>query len=122
MSVVSSLLQRFGRAMTVYRSAGGDYNDAGEWEATGPDTSFAIVGSVQPLSGRDRELLPEGVRSDQVVKIYTETALQTDSEDSSTKADQISDLGSRFKIISVERHSEGVLDRYRVIAQLLRAE
>jgi len=122
MSVVSSLLEKFGRAMTVYRSAGGDYNDVGEWEASGLDTSFAIVGSVQPLSGRDRELLPEGVRSDQVVKIYTETALRTDSEDDGTKADQISDLGSRFKVISVEQHGEGVLDHYRVIAQLLRVE
>lgn len=41
----------------------------------GNTTTLNITGSIQPLVGRDLELLPEGLRTRELLKIYSATPL-----------------------------------------------
>lgn len=57
-------------SITIQRPGAGSYVD-GEWsEATG--SSFIIHGSPQPLTDREIQLLPEGVRSRAKIKLFVE--------------------------------------------------
>lgn len=59
---------------TVTRSAAGAYGTDGRFVA-GSTSTFSITASVQPLDGRDLLRLPEGLRTSEVLKIYTKTRL-----------------------------------------------
>jgi hypothetical protein len=72
-------------AITVTRSAQGSYV-SGRFVPGAPTVTTA-AGNVQPLSGKELLLLPEGERQRQVVKIYTGFALE--SGDIVTRADGI---------------------------------
>jgi len=52
------------------RTTGAWSSDGEKFEATAVVTS-TIKGSVQPVSGYDLQILPEGLRSEKVLKIYT---------------------------------------------------
>jgi len=54
-------------------AASNDYT--GGVYAPGAPTDTIISGSVQPLEGKDRQLLPEGERHRDGKKVYTKTAL-----------------------------------------------
>lgn len=43
----------------------------------GSTSTLSIVASVQPLNGRDLKQLPEGMRTEELQKIYSSTALRT---------------------------------------------
>ncbi len=54
---------------------------AGSWDASGvfvpgASTDTTISGSVQPLEGEDREILPEGERHRDGIKVYTKSAVR----------------------------------------------
>lgn len=65
---------------TVKRKEGGEYVN-GVW-VSGKETSFVIVASIQPFSGKDLLIMPEGMRSKKPVKVFTKHILRTaDIED-----------------------------------------
>lgn len=68
MAFLSSLTE----TITLISKTGGSYVN-GRFVA-GSETATDIIASVQRLSMRDRELLPEGFRSSETLKIYTEIA------------------------------------------------
>lgn len=65
-------------------------------------TEIAITGSFQPISGEEREALPEGVRSSAQWKVYTKTELQTADQFNKTPADEIAFNGDRHVVVQVE--------------------
>ena len=72
----------------------------------GMENTFIINASVQPVRGDQMELLPEGRRSSQAIRIYTDTLLETvDGEN----PDLIAAFGSLFEIISVEHWQSDVI-------------
>ena len=56
--------------ISMFSKSGGQYIDGRFVEGTEVETS--IVASVQRLSMRERQLLPEGFRASETLKIYTE--------------------------------------------------
>lgn len=69
-----ALITSFGRTLTVKRKAAGSYDVRGQYVA-GAETTLDIVASIQPVSARERELLPEGTRLREMFKLYTTTQL-----------------------------------------------
>jgi len=118
MSVVGNMIAKFGRAVIVNRRAPGDYDGDGEW-VEGALTVVPMTMSIQPSTGRDRQLMPEGVRTENIKKVYSEAALQGDDEDSKTIADIIVDGALKYKVVIVETNDANFLNHHRIFAQLI---
>jgi hypothetical protein len=82
----------------------------------GPVTESPVVGSIQPLRGRDRENLPEGIRSAELLKIYTDRdALRTEDQHTQVKADELVDARTGFVYVVIhsdDSHEEIPHGRY----------
>ena len=90
-------------SVTLRRPSGGAWNSSGAW--SGDSTAdTTITASVQPFGARELQLLPEGWRSRQPRKIYTETELRTVDQHGETSADRIVDTDTVvYLVMSVER-------------------
>jgi hypothetical protein len=80
----------------------------------GSQSNFTITISIQPLQGRELELLPQGERTRRYCKGYTVTRLYTANESASTKADRVTYDGSLFEVQKSERWVDGDLWHYKV--------
>lgn len=96
------------RSDAITRFATGTYTvsrfGAGTWSAgvftRATPTTFSIVASVQPVTGREIRALPEGRRGDEVRVVYTATALRT--EGATGSADTVSIDGEAWEVFKVE--------------------
>jgi len=96
-SMASSTVVRTRRAAGSYPQTGGT---RGTFVA-GAATTANISASMQPLTSRDRQLLPDGVRETAHMTIYTADALQGDAPATSnavTQADTITYAGEVFQV------------------------
>lgn len=82
----------------------------------GAYTDSPVVGSLQPLRERDRQVLPEGIRNSDLRKIYTDRdALRTEDQHSGQKADELIDARTGFVFVVVhsdDAHEEIPHGRY----------
>ena len=69
----------------------------------GVTTSFSIVASVQPASGRQMDRLPEGLREREGMTLWTTTDLRTAQVASGIEADLVSIDGSTFEVVAIDR-------------------
>jgi hypothetical protein len=83
---------------TVTRTAADTYTNG--VKVAGATSNVSIVASVQPLSGRDLQVLPEGQRADETLVLYTATQLFTRTP--SQAPDSISIDGSTYEVFKVE--------------------
>ena len=89
---------------------------AGRRQALVEDSTFPIVASIQPLSPQELQQLPEGMRTQGVKKVYTQTELFTVETAESKVADRFDykdvtymikskadwdDYGDYFKFLAV---------------------
>jgi hypothetical protein len=88
----------------------------GKW-VVGVPSSLTIWATVQPLKGMDLQLVPEGRRNSQAVKVYTKTQLQIGQ--GTTNADILNAFGLHFEIITVEPWQSHVIDHYKCIGVAL---
>lgn len=88
--------------IVVHRAAPTTWGADGRPVAT--RSELAIRGSVQPLNGKEAELLPEGDRASDHRKLYTQADLRTVEQHGSTDADE------------VDVEEGGATVRYRVMA------
>jgi hypothetical protein len=80
------------------------------------DTTFSMIASIQPLTQQELQLLPEGMRTQGRVKVYTQTELFTLKQATAIPPDRFSyggvdylverkddweDYGDYFKFIAV---------------------
>lgn len=77
----------------------------------------AFQGSLQPLKGRDRQVLPEGVRTYDGRKIYCANGtLRTEDQHAGTPADQVLHGAVVFTVVHVDDdHREIAHDRAYVV-------
>jgi hypothetical protein len=69
------------------------------------DTPF--MGSVQPMRGKDREVLPEGIRSADLRKIYCDRGtLRTEDQGAGEKADEVVVDGRVYVVVHVDDSHE----------------
>lgn len=95
------LLERFGSTYTVRRYEAGHY-DRGRWVAGTSYTDMYIVASIQPLTGKERELLPEGERTKEVIRIYTKYGLRQAMEQQNVKGDRVTYKGRAYEVRRVD--------------------
>jgi hypothetical protein len=78
----------------------------------GGASTFTIEAAIQPLTARERELLPEGNRQRASFSLWTLTELRTHNVAAQTPADVVLINGRRLEVIGVEdwaaAHPEGL--------------
>lgn len=83
----------------------------------GTAATFTIKASVQIAQGRDLLILPEGLRTKEVVVIFTSAFLTTaKTPGSQNDADQLTYLGTQWEIITSEDRS-GPGNYFRCLAK-----
>lgn len=95
-----ALIARFGKPVTLKRYAAG--SNVNGYYVEGAISTSEIIMSVQPINGRELLYLPEGERTRQFLTGYTETLLQTASEETGIRADKITYNGKDYEVQRVE--------------------
>lgn len=89
------------RDLTRRRSADGAYT-AGRW-AAGATTDTTFRGSVQPLDGQDRQVLPEGLRQRDGRKVYAPSGtLRVDDQADESSGDLVVIDGVAYRVVHVD--------------------
>jgi hypothetical protein len=101
-------------AITLRRRAAGTRGTDGRWDA-GASTDSTIRASVQPASGDDLAILPEGLRMKRGKRVYTKTELRVGSLDDGTDADRLVIDSTVYQVQHVER-VRSVIAHYKAIA------
>jgi hypothetical protein len=107
--MIIPMMQFFGSELTtatLTRSAGGAYNAAGIWESTVLATSSISVTYPQPVKMDELQLLEDGERISDYVKIYTADPIQ--GRVGAVDADRVAVLGETYKVTQVEDRPVGV--------------
>lgn len=102
---------------------GGSYDANGRWQESS-GAPFTITASVQPLSGKELEKLPEGRNLSGVYRLYTDFRLQTVDDNGAKNPDRIvagiSPTPNRqYEVIQVEEWQNGVVPHYKAIVSLM---
>lgn len=110
----SDIIRCFPSEVKIYRREAGSFTK-GRYTPGAQDTIFTEIMSVQPVTGDERLLLPEGVRTREVVKAYCRTLLRTDNAPSGHQADRIEYKDEFYEVFNVEDWSDHG-DYYKVMA------
>jgi len=104
------------RTLTVTRTSSQTIGADG-FLTSGSTTTFTVVGSLQPLSGKERNMLPEGCKDTATHKFYTTSELYT--SDRLERTD-----GTKYEVLSVEEYQGyGIgMDHYKVILQQVESD
>ena len=97
-----------------FSSGEGSWNK-GEFQ---PPTKLTrdVVASVQPMNASDIFKLPEGERTKEWLKMYTEDRIFESQEDRNQQADVVIRDGKRFKVKGVANYNIGTsLPHYKVM-------
>lgn len=88
--------------VTRIRRAVGAYGSDGGWSDGAETLTPSISASVQPASGRDLQRLEEGLRSREVLKVYTASGLwRAPDQRTGTPGDLVDIDGARYEVHAV---------------------
>lgn len=99
-SSMERMISKFGYTINVVRAGGGDYIN-GKWKSF-PAKNYSIQAVVQPLGFRELQLLPEGSRTRERIKIFSIECLRTQKE--GQIADVVHWQGKQYKVVSVQTY------------------
>ena len=85
----------------------------------GASTAFDVRASVQPVPGRVRETLPEGIRQTVQFVAYTKAALRGPDQLTGLPADRLTVMGEEYEVADVQPWPD-LLSHYQVA--LVRAQ
>jgi hypothetical protein len=89
------------RALTRRRFGAPTYTAGRPSSPSYTDSTFQ--GSLQPMRGKDRQVLPEGLRQRDGRKVYCDrNQLRVDDQDDGTLADQVLVDGQAFTVVHVD--------------------
>ena len=88
----------------------------GVWEFSETDGTF--TGSVQPLTGKELQFLPEGRRDIGLMKVYSNTPLSVSVEGSNIPGDVVIWAGRKWEIIRELVFANDLINHYKYIAAL----
>ena len=92
----------------------------GVWEFSETDGTF--TGSVQPLTGKELQFLPEGRRDIGLMKVYSNTPLSVSVEGSNTPGDIVIWAGRKWEIIRELVFANDIINHYKYIAALFNGD
>lgn len=101
---------QFNRTLTVQTPGPGSYV-GGVWTA-GPSTERTIQGSWQPASSADMAMMPEGLRTKRVFKLFTNEQLVIGGEEESTTGERIIFIGRPYWIYDGNDWQNRVISHY----------
>ena len=104
-------------SVTRRRFAAGSRGTDGRW-AEGTPTDSTILAAVQPASGDDLAILPEGERSKRARRLYTVSELRVVDVVGGTSADHVQAEGRWWKVLHVEQQ-RNVIPHYKAIVVAL---
>ena len=109
-------------AVDITRKANDGYFDRyGKWQKA-TDSVFQLNLCIQPVNQKDRLLLPEGVRQDEVLKIYSEDIeLIITDEKNKVKGDRFDYNNRTYEFFSRGDWQTGIYDMnyYKTFAKLV---
>jgi len=113
------MISSFFKTQTVQRCAAGQYVK-GKWHE-GDETELSIKASVQPATIKEMEALPEGRRTGSVIKIYSDTLLQSamqgEDEQEPTSPDTLTWAGAEWEVVACSPpYQDGKLKYYKAFA------
>ncbi len=97
----ASMIARFGRVIQVRRRLPGSYDIRGQY-TDGILTRLNITASIQPVTSRERELLPEGTRLREMFNLFTITKLLPPRGAPPVGGDIVTINGDEFLVVSCE--------------------
>lgn len=86
----------------------------GKWTET--STTANITGSVQPVSGKDTQFLPENRRDTGVVKVYSKEPLSVSIEGSNTPGDVVIWAGKKWEVFQELVYANGLINHHKYFA------
>lgn len=95
------------------RYSAGSYGTDGRWD-DGGRLDDEILASVQPMNGRDLQLLPEGLRQRDSIKVYTEAELRTANQHVAKQADELQIDSIWYQVHTVSRQ-RSIIPHYKAI-------
>ena len=102
MSMRDSIAALASGTYTVTRAlAGSRVGNFGRY-TVGSSSTFEIVASIQPATGRQLRDLPQGQRGDETIAIYTVTELRTRHPDPANEPDVVTYRGEPWTITQVK--------------------
>lgn len=110
-------------SITRRRFAPGSRGSDGRW-VEGASTDATIAASVQPLEGRDREILPEGDRQKDGIKVYTTSDLEPVNQHTAPEGasgDHVLVDGIAYEVRNVARQ-RSIIPHYRAFAVRLQED
>lgn len=81
----------------------------------GVNSTLNILASVQPVSGEDQVVLPEGKRLSDFVKVYTDTELLIVNELTNQQPDKLTWRGHIYECIELGAHRMDVISHWKYI-------
>lgn len=103
-------MSSFRQPIEIKRFTDGEFVN-GFWQE-GAQESFMIMASVQPTTGEDLESLPEGRRTSQSLRLYTDTLLKTVHD---KNPDKVTLFGNDFEVMTVEPWQNNVISHYKCV-------
>ena len=104
-----SLIPR--KTLTVERTTGSGYIN-GQWNP-GTTSSFTIKASVQPITGRDLEALPQGRReSGESYSLFTSLDTILFCINNNENPDIVTIYGQKFEVYSISRWENHLINHF----------
>ena len=103
----------FPRTISILRRVGSRVN--GRW-TTSEETSMNVTGSVQPVSGKDTQFLPEGRRDVGTVKVYCNERLNVSVEGSENSGDVVIWRGKKWEVFQELDFANDIINHYKYLA------
>lgn len=111
------LIDDFGALANVKRYGSG--YAANGVSVKGQATTMQIYAVIEPLRPREIMILPEGERTREYVRVYTETQLVTADESAQTMGDRVDYNGREYEVQQCEIWNDGEDTFYKAIAVLV---
>jgi len=108
MSVLDEFITHY--AVEVTRVAEGSIsNVTGLW-VDGVSSTLNVDMCIQPVNQRERLLLPETVRTSEIIKVYHAVPLNITDDRANIKADTFAYNGNKYAIFSTANWNDGEYD------------
>lgn len=102
----AEVLALSGNTVTITRFNAQAFDSNGRLNASTTSSTFSLTASIQPLSGRDVQRLPEGLRDRRGHSIWHTTELRPADAAAGTPGDRFTYDGRTFEVISSERWAD----------------
>lgn len=83
---------------------------------------FVLQAAAQPLTGRERETLPEGRRQIKTLKLYTDIPLLVSNDKLNQRADLVEVECEDYEVFEIHKQRGIGLDHYKVFIAKLNKE